>query len=149
MLFEPQLPLGNAIAPAGYWRPPLNYTRYLGSNIFLADINNEQTVKNQTYRNNMLSLNTLALGYAMNDSIVVPKRSPWFSFFEIGSETTVTPWNKTRGYQEDWIGLRTLHESGRVLFASLPCTHMGLREPACKPYSYDAFAKPLLNNTIS
>ncbi|EGD76581.1 hypothetical protein PTSG_07698 [Salpingoeca rosetta] len=135
-------------APAGYWRPPFNHTVYLETNTFLADINNEREQKNATYRRNMVQLNTLALSMATKDSVVIPQSSPLFSFFANNSDSDVVPWNETKGYEEDWVGLRTLHESGRLITAALPCTHMGLKEPACKPYSYDGFARPLLNNTL-
>lgn len=89
-----------------------------------------------------------ALGIATKDSIVIPKTSPWFSFYANNSDTFVVPWNETKMYLEDWIGLRTLNDSGRLLHGAIPCTHIGLKEPSCKPYAYDAFARPLLNNTI-
>ena len=125
-----------------------NYSAYLEANIFLADINNERAIKNSTYKAHMKALNTYALCYSELDTIVIPRTSPWFQFYEIGSDTKVVDWNQTEAYSEDWIGLRTLQESGRLLRWSVPCSHADMPRVDCKAQAYDTITRDLLNNTI-
>jgi palmitoyl-protein thioesterase len=132
---------------ASYWKDPLRYDEYLQDNIFLADINNEREEKNQTYKNHITSLNLMSLVYSTVDDIVIPKESPWFSFFSEGDDSTVVPLNATLQYKEDWIGLRTLNESGRLLLYAIPCPHTSFHNEECKEW-YNLYTKPLLNNYL-
>eukprot|EP00041_Stephanoeca_diplocostata_P019665 m.427572 g.427572 ORF g.427572 m.427572 type:complete len:311 (+) comp21363_c1_seq6:296-1228(+) len=131
-----------------YWKPPLNYSAYLEANIFLADINNERDVKNDTYKAHLSALNTYALCYSELDTIVIPRTSPWFQFYAIGSDTKVVEWNQTRSYLEDWIGLKLLQDSGKLVRWSVPCTHADIPRADCKAQSYDTITRNLLNNTL-
>lgn len=125
-----------------------NYSLYLKNNIFLADINNERAVKNATYKTHMTALNTYALLYSTTDMIVVPRSSPWFQFYAEGQDTRVVAWNESESYRGDWLGLRTLAESGRLLRWQVNCSHSDIPRLACKPQSYDAVVRDLLNNTL-
>ncbi len=87
--------------------------------------------------------------YSTEDLIVVPNTNPWFQFYADGQDKVVTPWNQTQSYQEDWIGLRTLQESGRLLHWSIPCGHQDIPRDDCRQYSYDGVVRPLLNNTLA
>jgi len=136
------------ISFAAYWKDPFEYDLYLKYSHFLADINNERSTKNSTYKENILKLNRMLLIYSTTDKIVIPKTSPWFQFYQINSDTTVVEWNQTSQYKEDWIGTRTLYQTGRLLHESVPCGHQDIPRSDCKQY-YDRYTKPLLNNTIS
>jgi palmitoyl-protein thioesterase len=136
------------IAFAAYWHDPFNEDRYKERNIFLADINNERDNKNQTYKKHFSSLNFVLLEYSSTENIVIPMQSPWFFFFEEDSDYTVDPMNQTDLYNQDWIGLKTLNEQGKVKFVSVPCDHQDIPRDTCKQY-YDLYTKPLLNNTMS
>eukprot|EP00041_Stephanoeca_diplocostata_P019661 m.427713 g.427713 ORF g.427713 m.427713 type:complete len:436 (+) comp21363_c1_seq21:296-1603(+) len=125
-----------------------NYSAYLEANIFLADINNERDVKNDTYKAHLSALNTYALCYSELDTIVIPRTSPWFQFYAIGSDTKVVEWNQTRSYLEDWIGLKLLQDSGKLVRWSVPCTHADIPRADCKAQSYDTITRNLLNNTL-
>jgi len=46
---------------ANYWRDPMRLDLYKSSSAFLADINNENRVKNQTYARNLASLDAMVL----------------------------------------------------------------------------------------
>jgi palmitoyl-protein thioesterase len=115
-------------------------------NTFLADINNEYTDgRNETYATNFKSLNALVLVLFARDKTVVPRESQWFGSeappeenergrvraqFPIGRAPTIIPMRQQPLYKEDWIGLRTLDESGRVHLASCDGEHMQL-PPEC------------------
>eukprot|EP01121_Diplochlamys_sp_Union-15-3_P016236 TRINITY_DN5489_c0_g1_i1.p1 TRINITY_DN5489_c0_g1~~TRINITY_DN5489_c0_g1_i1.p1 ORF type:complete len:303 (-),score=36.20 TRINITY_DN5489_c0_g1_i1:19-927(-) len=132
---------------ATYWKDPFAYSDYLKYNTFLADINNERPTKNTTYKENMLSLNTVLLIYSTSDNIVIPKTSPWFQQFKINSDTVVELFNQTEQWQEDWLGLQTLFKSSRLTFKSVPCGHQDIPRDVCKSY-YELYTKPLLDNYL-
>lgn len=50
----------------------------------------------------------------LNETIVEPKESEWFEFYEPGATAKIVPLKETRLYKEDWIGLKELDESGRL-----------------------------------
>jgi palmitoyl-protein thioesterase len=57
------------------------------------------------------------LGFRFDDDItVVPKISEFFGSFAEGNLSALVPYNQQPLYTEDWIGLRTLDETGRVFF---------------------------------
>jgi len=134
---------------AAYWKDPLNMSTYRSSNLFLADINNERAAKNATYKANLASLNHLALAHATKDLIVVPSRSEWFEFFPSGtSKRPLTKWNEGPAYTEDWIGLRTLDEAGKLTHWQVACSHQDVPRDDCKDEAYVQVTRDLLNNTL-
>lgn len=135
------------IAFASYWKDPFNYDHYIDYNSFLADINNEKLVKNATYKQNLVSLNTYTLLYSTIDEIVVPTISPWFYFFKNNSETEIQPLKDSAQYQYDWIGLKTLDQAKKLNFYSIQCHHQDIPRDICKQY-YEMYTKHLLNNTL-
>jgi pimeloyl-ACP methyl ester carboxylesterase len=133
---------------ATYWRDPFNLAAYLKYSQFLADINNERPQRNATYRQRLLSLNHyLLVASPTMDEIVVPHTAPWFESFAPNQETVVTAWNETDGYKGDWLGLRTLDQSGRLSIVGIQCHHQDYPRETCKQF-YDQYTKPLLNNTM-
>ena len=66
---------------AQYWHDPLAEQEYRANSLFLADINNEGPVKNQTYKENLAALDNLVLVQFTEDSIVDPKESEAFGWF--------------------------------------------------------------------
>jgi len=138
----------STISFAAYWKDPFNYADYLKYSIYLADINNEQPTKNATYKSNLLKLNQMLLIYSSTENIVIPAQSPWFYFFPEGSDKTVLPLQNSTLWTEDWLGLRTLSESGRLSFKSLPCDHQDIPRDVCKQY-YISEYRDLINTTLS
>lgn len=132
---------------AAYWKDPLNLEGYLKNNIFLADINNEREVKNATYRERIEALHSYILVYAEMDEVVIPSTSPWFQFFKAGSLHDITHWNETEAYRENFIGLRTLDEQGKLFHYGFPCTHNALISKTCLSYIEESIF-PYLNNTL-
>jgi len=135
------------ISFAAYWKDPLNYDSYLKYSIFLADINNERNEKNATYKSNLLKLNHMLLIYSTTENIVIPAMSPWFYFYAEGSDSTVLPLQNSTQWTEDWLGLKTLSDSGRLTFKSLPCDHQDIPRDVCKPY-YISEYRDLINTTL-
>merc|ERR1719454_2559876 len=95
---------------------------YLHSNIFLPDINNELSEKNATYKANMIKLEKFVMIKFKYDFVVVPNDSSWFAYYPWGTldRSKMLAMNETQLYREDWIGLRTLDEQGKIDFKECP-----------------------------
>eukprot|EP01125_Pyxidicula_operculata_P009634 TRINITY_DN3161_c2_g1_i1.p1 TRINITY_DN3161_c2_g1~~TRINITY_DN3161_c2_g1_i1.p1 ORF type:complete len:298 (+),score=47.91 TRINITY_DN3161_c2_g1_i1:119-1012(+) len=111
------------VVQAQYFHDPMDVTSYYAYNKFLPDINNELSV-NQTYKNNILSLNNFVLIMFSQDTVVVPRESAWFGFYQDGNLNNIIPFNMTRLYQQDLIGIKTLDQAGKLKFDSAPGNHM-------------------------
>ncbi|KAL1974128.1 hypothetical protein VTN31DRAFT_5688 [Thermomyces dupontii] len=113
------------VVPAQYFRDPEDLESYLEHSNFLADINNERTLKNPDYKARLTSLNKFVMYMFENDETVYPKETAWFAEF---NETTrnVTELRDRQIYKEDWLGLRELDEWGKLEFKTLPGVHMEL-----------------------
>lgn len=125
------------LVPAQYYRDPEDMESYLSYSNFLADINNEREVKNETYRENMRALNRLAMFMFEDDTVVHPKESAWFAEVN-GTSGKVTPVDERAIYKEDWLGLKELGDKGKLDFLVAPGQHMqlgkGLLEWTFKKY---------------
>ena len=97
---------------AQYWHDPLNEELYRENNIFLPNINNDGTF-NQTYKDNMLSLENFVMVQFMNDTVVIPRESEWFGFYAPGQDSEILPLEDSPLYIEDWLGLQELDNTGR------------------------------------
>jgi palmitoyl-protein thioesterase len=113
------------LVPAQYFRDPTQYDNYLEHSNFLADINNERTVKNPTYKENIGKLENFVMYMFEDDTTVVPKESSWF---EEVNGTESTPLRARKLYSEDWLGLRALDRKGGLKFRSTPGGHMQLSD---------------------
>ncbi|KAF7859551.1 hypothetical protein EAF04_008632 [Stromatinia cepivora] len=113
------------LVPAQYFRDPENLDPYLESSNFLADINNERVLKNETYKSNMEKLERFVMYVFEDDTTVIPKESGWWA--EVNG-TEITPLKERAIYKEDWIGLKTLDEAGKLVFKTIPGGHMTLGE---------------------
>jgi len=113
------------LVPAQYFRDPAQYEQYLENSNFLADINNERILKNQTYKENLEKLERFVMYLFDDDETVVPKETGWF--YEVNG-TEVTELKDRDIYKEDWLGLRTLDEKGALEFKTTPGGHMSLSD---------------------
>jgi len=129
---------------AQYFKDPMEYDTYLEVNRFIADINNEQTTQNATYKQNLLTLNQLVLVKWLNDTVVVPRDSEWFGYFPIGSLDSILQMQQQPIYQQDWIGLKTLDQSGRLQLIAIPGEHMEIDDTWFKSVVIAKY----LNNTV-
>ncbi|KAI0100638.1 palmitoyl-protein thioesterase 1 [Nemania sp. FL0031] len=113
------------LVPAQYFRDPADLDSYLAHSNFLADINNERALKNETYAANIAALENLVLYVFEDDTTVVPKETSWFE--EVNGDE-ITPLRARKMYQEDWIGLRALDRKGGLKFKTTPGDHMQLTD---------------------
>ncbi|RDA83688.1 hypothetical protein CP532_0029 [Ophiocordyceps camponoti-leonardi (nom. inval.)] len=111
------------LVPAQYFRDPADYEPYLENSNFLADINNERPVKNESYRANLASLANFVLYMFDEDETVIPKETSWFAEVN-GSD--ITPLRKRPIYTEDWLGLRQLDSKGALHFRTISGGHMDI-----------------------
>lgn len=113
-----------SIIQASYWHDPLKEDEYKKKNIFLADINNENTINTvyiinnyiikiflfslsvimdsytQEYKNNLQNLRTLVLVKFDNDTMVEPVESEWFGFYKPGQTEEIQQLQETELYQQ-------------------------------------------------
>ena len=115
------------LVPAQYFRDPDALPAYLESSNLLADINNERSVKNTTYADNIARLNKFVMYMFADDETVIPKQSAWFAEYNKTSRV-VTPLAERRIYTEDWIGLRRLAEKGGLVYDLLKGEHMRFKD---------------------
>uniref|UniRef100_A0A023G3E2 Palmitoyl-protein thioesterase 1 n=1 Tax=Amblyomma triste TaxID=251400 RepID=A0A023G3E2_AMBTT len=126
------------LVPAQYWHDPFDRKTYIAKSLFLADINNER-VKNETYKANLLKLRNLVLVQFENDTVVDPRASSWFDYYRENDDKTIVPLRDQDIYTEDWIGLKQLDQSGRLHFLSTLGDHLQFTtewftENILKPY---------------
>ena len=56
--------------------------------------------------------------------MVVPVETQWFGFYKLGQTKEILAYNETALYIEDWIGLKTLDETGKLDFLVSPGNHL-------------------------
>lgn len=79
------------------------------------------------YKKRLGSLNRFAMYMFDEDTVAVPKESALFAEVNITSGA-VTPLQERALYKEDWLGLKSLDDAGRLEFKSVPGQHMHLTE---------------------
>jgi len=96
--------------------------------------------RNWTYAARLSQLEALVLVLFERDVTVVPKESAWFGSYAPtpvedaeGDEWELVPMREQPLYTEDWIGLRTLNESERVVLVSCDSEHMHLKAECWTP----------------
>ena len=115
------------LVPAQYFRKEEELDKYLESSNFLADVNNERALKNETYKTNLMKLEKFAMYMFSEDITVIPKESAWFS--EVNATTGEETKLKDRQlYKEDWLGLKALDQAGKLDFLIAEGGHMVLSE---------------------
>merc|ERR1711988_1670012 len=87
----------NTLVQAQYWHDPIHNDEYLEKSQFIADINNERSMKNETSH---------------------------FEFYAPGQDKEIVPLRESPIYLEDWIGLRTLDEAGKLILLEIPGDHL-------------------------
>ena len=110
------------LGPASYWKYRYHYDRYLKHNVYLKDLNNEGDVKNDIYKQRIININKMLLIKGNNDTVICPKESSWFEFYDKNGDKIV-PLKESEFYIKDFIGLRRLDEEGRLKFALFKGEH--------------------------
>jgi len=135
----------DTLVQAEYWQDPFNETEYLDDCVFLPDINNNHDVKNETYKENLMSLKNFVMVKFLNDTMVQPKESEWFGFYTPGQDKDVQTLEETPLYQEDWLGLQEMNENGQLTFLATIGDHLQFT----KEWFIENIVTPYLNNTLS
>ncbi|KAL1213993.1 hypothetical protein V5N11_007355 [Cardamine amara subsp. amara] len=118
------------VAPAGYIKNLEDIKNYLHGSKYLPKLNNEKPdQRNSTYKDRFTSLQNLVLVMFELDVVIVPKESSWFGFDSDGDSNQSLPVQQTKLYTEDWIGLKTLDDAGKVKFVTVPGEHIRMAEP--------------------
>ncbi len=114
---------------AGYWHDTLHYDTYLKYACFLPYANNQILHPQADYfKNNLCSLKNMVLVMSHIEEIVEPRESCHFGFYKPGSKTELQTVFETDIYKNDTLGLKTLHESGRLHLRYADCTHSNFQE---------------------
>ncbi|KAJ1299237.1 hypothetical protein BS78_01G516600 [Paspalum vaginatum] len=123
------------LAPSGYLKIPTDMEDYLKSCRFLPKLNNEiPEGRNATYKERFSSLENLVLIMFEDDAVLIPRETAWFGYYPDGAFDPVLPPQKTKLYEEDWIGLKTLDEAGRVKFVSVSGGHLAISKGDMRKY---------------
>lgn len=112
------------VIPAQYFRDPARYSAYLEHSNFLAAMNNERPESfDPEAKRRFSQLKKLLLVQFTQDTTLIPKESAFFQ--EISPETgEIVPFDRTKMYEDDLIGLRQLHEEHKVEFYNVDDRHM-------------------------
>ncbi|XP_059636048.1 uncharacterized protein LOC132278264 [Cornus florida] len=136
------------LAPAGYIKIPDDIPDYLRGSEFLPKLNNELAIcRNSAYKERFASLDNLVLIMCDQDEVLVPKETSWFGFYPEGpgwANSTVLPANETMLYKENWIGLKTLVEAGKVQFVNVSGRHVEISDSDIIKYIV-----PYLNGSVT
>lgn len=122
------------LAPSGYLKIPTDIAAYLKGCTFLPKLNNELSSKNSTYKERFASLENLVLIMFEQDTILIPKETSWFGYYPDGAFEPVLSAQETVLYTEDWIGLKTLDEAGKVKFINVSGNHLSISKSDMKKY---------------
>lgn len=106
-----------------YWHDPLHENSYRVKSSFLADINNEVYI-NTRYSENLNKLKKLVLVKFLNDTIVQPRESQWFEFYEPGQDQRILPLNQSRVYNN--LGLNMMDQRKKLQFLSVEGDHLAI-----------------------
>ena len=126
------------VAPADYWRDPQNTAGYLKHSRFLAEANNEVNF-NQTRKDLWLSLKHCIFVKWESDTTIIPRESEWWG--HLTSDLNIISRFDTEVYKKDLIGIKTLEESGRADFISIPGDHMHFNTTQINSIVEKAFIK--------
>ena len=126
---------------SNYWRNPNNLIAYLTHSSFLADANNERLQKNNTYKQNLLTLENFVMVYSPNDEIIKPPETGIFAIYDKKLHTINL--FDTELYKKDWLGLKELNNINKLHMEKTNCTHVEHRMPICFPQLYPIFKQYL------
>ncbi|XP_021893644.1 palmitoyl-protein thioesterase 1-like [Carica papaya] len=115
------------LAPSGYLKLPMEIPKYLEKCKFLPKLNNElPDQKNSSYKHRLSSLQKLVLIMFEDEEVVIPKETSWFGYYPDGAFNPVIPPQQTKLYTEDWIGLKTLDDTGKVEYVAVRGGHLNI-----------------------
>ncbi|URD83451.1 Palmitoyl-protein thioesterase [Musa troglodytarum] len=123
------------LAPSGYLKIPTDIPEYLEGCRFLPKLNNElPSERNSTYKERFSSLENLILIMFEHDTVLIPRETSWFGYYPDGAFNPILSPQQTALYTEDWIGLKTLDDAGRVKFISVKGNHLRISQSDMKKH---------------
>lgn len=75
----------------------------------------------------------------LNDTIVQPRESSWFEFYEPGQSTKILKLKDSPLYKEDWLGLKQLDEQNKLKLLGTEGDHLRLGREWFKKNIIDEF----------
>ena len=115
--------LQDHIAPCGYYKYKYDQETYRQTNTFLKMLNNENEIKDEEIYQRFSSLEKVKLIKSKEDSVITPRDSSWFEFYDRDGKEIV-PLELSDFYIDDYIGLRKLNEEGKLIFIEFAEEHV-------------------------
>lgn len=113
----------DTISPMGYLKYRNDRSYYDEHDVFLKMLNNEYEEKDQEIIDRFTALEKVKLIKSIEDSVIVPRESSWFEFYDYDGKTII-PLEESDFYIYDYIGLRKLMEEGKVTFTEFKEEHV-------------------------
>ena len=116
----------DTIAPMEYLKYKYDRSYYDEHDVFLKMLNNDYEKyedRDQEIYRRFTSLEKVKLIKSREDSVIVPRESSWFEFFDRDGKTII-PLEESDFYIQDYIGLRKLIEEGKVTFTEFAEEHV-------------------------
>lgn len=111
--------VGQHTSVGNYWNDPHRQELFYKYSNFLPYVNNEILTGNSTgFRNGLLKLNKMVLIGGPDDGVITPWQSSHFGYFD-KNEDVVNVFDRPI-YLNDSIGLKSLNDSGRLEFVTVP-----------------------------
>ena len=120
-----------------YWKDPLNYDKYLNTNDYLVDLNNERVnINSSNTQKGIAKLAKFIMIWSNIDKVIKPLESAKFEFYDINianktGELIIQPFEKSEQYKNNLIGLKTLQEKKDLLIWQIDCEHDKFKTPEC------------------
>ncbi|XP_070508698.1 palmitoyl-protein thioesterase 1-like [Chironomus tepperi] len=114
------------LVQATYWHDPKNEDVYRTKSTFIAEINNEKSIK-QKYIDRLQKLENFVMVKFMNDSMVQPVESSWFGFYKPGSDVELMTLEESDIFTKDKLGLKKMKEDGKLKFIEIEGNHLQFR----------------------
>lgn len=112
------------ISFAEYWNDSCHHEEYLEYCSFLPYLNNEKEHEFfNLYKENICKLHNMVLVQSTKEYIVEPAISCHFGFYKQNSMTETESLFESDIYTNDTLGLKILHESGRLHLRDAHCLH--------------------------
>ena len=126
------------LGPSSYYKFRWDQKLYLSKNTFLKDLNNEGEIKNEEYKKRMVKLNKVMLIRGKRDTVITPKESSWFEFYDKDGKNLVKL-EDSEFYKKDFIGIRQLNEQGKISFVEFEGEHVFFTMEEYEKYVRDFF----------
>ena len=114
----------NWIAPAGYFRDVNNMAEYEKKSVFLAALNNEHSSSEyaKLRASSFGNINAGLFGMFTQDTMIYPKETAHFR--SLDKHGNVMNLEDMDFYKSDYIGLKSLNDSGKITFSEIEGDHL-------------------------